>query len=332
MMERIKSQLKLFSAGLITVGVVLILTSIYLLFLYLRPESRVWEYQSIDTMKFSRDLARERGNDKAFVDEIEKQVRLIAESGATHVSIGTPYDEEFVPYLTKWVVAARRNNLNVWFRGNFSGWEEWFGYEKISQNEHQEKMVYFIRRNASLFADGDIFTPCPECENGGPGDPRNTKDVEGFRDFLITEHELAKREFKVLKKSVVTNFASMNFDVAKLVMDKETTSKMDGVVTIDHYVGSAEMLNSDINFIAEHSGGKVVLGEFGAPIPDIHGALSEVEQAEWLSKALDLLSKNENLIGLNYWVGFGGTTHLWKENGEKRAAADVVKRYFSPES
>ena len=66
-------------------------------------QSRYWEIQSIDTMKFSRDLARQKLKDPAFDITIDTQVRLIADSGVTHIAIATPYDEEFLPYLRKWV-------------------------------------------------------------------------------------------------------------------------------------------------------------------------------------------------------------------------------------
>src|SRR5690554_3348505 len=83
-------------------------------------KTKHWEIQSIDTMKISRDLAREKSEDETFDEIINHQVKLIAETGATHVAIGTPYDEEFIPYMEKWVDASRRYDLNVWFRGNFS--------------------------------------------------------------------------------------------------------------------------------------------------------------------------------------------------------------------
>src|SRR3989344_7973075 len=75
-------------------------------------KTRIWPIQAIDTMKFSRDRAREKLNDPSFDAVIDEQIRIIAETGATHVSIGTPYNEEFVPFLTRWVSAARRYNLS----------------------------------------------------------------------------------------------------------------------------------------------------------------------------------------------------------------------------
>jgi hypothetical protein len=120
----------------------------------------LWNIQSVDTMKFSRDLAREKLNDKAFEATIATQVKQIADTGATHVAVGTPYEEEFVPFLAKWVEAARQNNIKVWFRGNLAGWEGWFSYPKISTNEHTAEVVSFISKHPELFSDGDIFTLC----------------------------------------------------------------------------------------------------------------------------------------------------------------------------
>ena len=97
---------------------------------------RFWEVQSIDTMKYSRDLSREKLKDPSFDTVIDRQVKAIAETGATHVAISTPYDEEFLPILKRWASAARNYNLKIWFRGNWSGWEKWFDYKSISREEH----------------------------------------------------------------------------------------------------------------------------------------------------------------------------------------------------
>lgn len=290
-----------------------------------------WEVQSIDTMKFSRDLARERLKDINFEKTIEQQVKLIARVGATHVAVGTPYDEEFIPYLHKWVSEARKNNLNVWFRGNFSGWEGWFGYGRINRDEHLRSIEKFILDNPSLFEDGDIFTSCTECENGGGGDPRYTGDINGYREFLITEYEISKNAYEQIGKKVDSNYFSMNGDVARLIMDKKTTEALGGIVVIDHYVVEPAQLVRDIIEIGERSGGRIVLGEIGAPIPDIHGAMTEYQQALWIDRALSELSSIESLVGINYWTSFGGTTSIWKDDGTEKPAVGVISGYYQPE-
>lgn len=292
-------------------------------------KTTTWTVESIDTMKYSRDLTAEKIHDPAFDKIIDEQVHAIAQTGATHVAIATPYDQEFVPMLARWVAAARKYNLKIWFRGNFSGWENWFDHASITRDEHLVLLRAFIKNNANLFADGDIFTPCPECENGGPGDPRQNGDVEGHRLFLIAEYQASQREFLAVHKKVSVGYDSMNYDVALKVMDAKTTQALGGVVTIDHYVSSPDKLVSTIQTLASASGGKIFLGEFGVPIPDIHGNMTDKEQAAWIEEALTKLAKEPEVIGVNYWVGFGGSTKLWNDDGSPRTAVGVLTSFFT---
>lgn len=294
------------------------------------PSPSWWEIQSIDTVKFSRDLAREKGADTSFGAIIEAQVASIASTGVTHIALGTPLDEEFVPFLTRWVEAARRHGLSIWFRSNFSGWEGWFEYPAISREQHLELARNFIINHGNLFADGDLFSACTECENGGPGDPRQTGDVTGHRLFLIEEYKTTKDAFRLIGKNVRSNFFPMNGDVARLIMNRQTTQALGGIVVIDHYVATPSQLAEDIVTIANVTGGKIFLGEFGVPIPVIHGSITEDQQAAWVQDALAQLSEIPQLIGLNYWVSYGGSTKLWEDNNEPRAAALAILQYFRP--
>ena len=289
---------------------------------------RFWQIQSIDTMKFSRDLAKERINDSRFDQVIAKQVSDIAQTKATHIAIGTPYDEEFTPFMRKWVIEARKNNLNVWFRGNLSGWEGWFGYPRIDRAAHVVGVENFILNNPDLFEDGDIFSACPECENGGPGDPRLTKDIEGHRTFLIEEYNVLKNSFKKIGKQVASNYYSMNGDIVDAVMDPQTARALDGIVVVDHYVLSPEILAADVERYAIQTGGKIVLGEFGAPIPDIHGKFTEEQQRDWIKNSLNLLSRSKVLIGINYWTNADSSTQLWRSDGTQNEAGKILSEFY----
>lgn len=295
---------------------------------YQEPSRQSFEFQSIDTMKYSRDLSREKLEDEFFDAVIEKQIRDIARTGVTHVAIATPYDDEFYPFLKKWVDEARKHNLKVWFRGNWSGWEGWFEYPSISKEDHLEKTKNFILDNPSLFEDGDFFSSCPECENGREGDPRQTGKVDEYRRFLIDEYNLMNSSFKRINKKVKTNLFSMNGDVAKLIMDKKTTQALGGIVTIDHYVATPEKLVSDVEDLAQSSGGKIFLGEFGAPIPDIHGEMNEYQQAKWINNTLFNLQKSNSVIGVNYWLNVGGSTGIWNGSGRAKTAVDIINKYY----
>lgn len=308
----------------------------FLVYLYIssvqgpNKPANLWEVQSIDTMKYSRDLAREKLKEATFDEEIDYQVSNIKEMGASHIALGTPYDEEFIPYLERWVNTARKYRLKVWFRGNFSGWEQWFNYEEITPEKHQELIETFIINNPQLFKDGDIFSPCTECENGVLGDPRLTGNVNDYKIFLVEEYDIANTAFDRIEKDVTVNFP-MNGDVAELIMDKRMTQNLGGVVVVDHYVERPEQLAEDVRHYAKLSGGKVILGEIGVYIPGIHPQMNDFEQAEWLEQALTLLAEEEDLVGINYWVFSDGTTQLWeKDTRVKRKAADVLQNFYKP--
>lgn len=299
---------------------------------YPQSEKYFWKVQSVDTMKYSRDVAYEKLEDATFDAEIERQIRAIAGVGATHAAIGTPYDEKFFPFLKRWADMARRYGLKVWFRGNWSGWEGWFGYPKnMTRAEHLQKTKEFIARHADIFADGDIFSACPECENGGPGDPRLNNDAAGHRQFLKDEYAATREAFAAINKKVESNYFSMNGDVARLIMNKETTRALDGIVVIDHYVPTPKQLAEDIHSIALQSGGKVVLGEWGVAIPDIHGKMNEEARAEWVENALKaMLALDGDLAGMNYWLAVGGGTELWPQGMETSKVSEVLKKYYDP--
>lgn len=294
------------------------------------PHVPWWKVQSIDTMKYSRDLTREKMGDTSFDAVIDAQIEAIAKTGATHVAIATPYDAKFIPMLTRWVDAARKYKLKVWYRGNFSGWEKWFDFKQITREEHLQLTKAFIKSNPELFGDGDIFTPCPECENGGPGDPRKTGDIEGHRLFLIASHTAATQSFRDIGKGVEVGYFSMNYDVAKAIMDKRTTEALGGIVTIDHYIKSATQIAKDARAIAEQSGGKIFIGEFGAPLPDLHGNMTEEQQYEWVKSALHELSREPSVIGVNYWVNIGGSAQLWKSDGSAKKAVSAITDAYTP--
>lgn len=289
----------------------------------------LWAVRSIDAMKYSRDLAREKANNSSFDATIEAQVAAIADTGASHIALATPYDPEFVPFLTRWVAAARAHHLHVWFRGNAAGWEQWFDYPKITREQHEQVIVNFIKSNGGLFANGDIFTPCPECENGGDGDPRAGGDLAAYRQFLIDEYRLSSQAFRDIGKNVEVGYYSMNYDVANLVMDPATTEALGGVVAIDHYVESPDRLVSDIKKLSAQTGGKIYLAEWGAPIPDIHGDMTPEQQAAWIKQAFTLFRDTPQLIGLNYWVNVGGSTEIWSDPKVDTPAAAVIRTYYS---
>ena len=292
----------------------------------------LWSIQSIDTMKTSRDLTLMQMNNPQFDDLINKELLLIKETGANFVTIDTGYDSQFVPWMKRWVRAARKLNLHVWFRGNFSSWEGWFEYPKnMTRKEHIQSTKSFIVNNPDLFEDGDIFTACPECEYGGPGNPLESKNYEGFRQFLIEEITAEKQAFAQINKKVSVSLQSMNPDVAKQIVNTDFLKATDNIITLDYYIKNIGDLDTGLNFFSKKFPGvKLVIGEFGAPLPAINGAMDEAQQARFVNNIFAYLYKRNDVIGINYWVSSGGEIALLNSNLTKRKVFSTVKNYFSP--
>lgn len=291
-----------------------------------------WRYQCIDTMKVSRDGA------KAFLDgalpwsQIADEVELIAKTGATCVAVATPYDPEFLPVLEEYVRQARKHQLQVWFRGNFSRWEGWFGYPRdMTTAQHLEATRNFILENSDLFRDGDIFTGAPEAENGGPFTGRDRNEFPTYRQFLLDQYRVTKDAFSQINKSIRINWFSMNGWIAQNMYDKQTLSSIENQVTIDHYTSSPEKMAEFLTYWRDEQQVKVALGEFGAPIPDLNGTMTPAEQATYLEELFQVFYvERENIEGLSYWTLRYGSTAIIQPDLQTTPAYDVVANYFSP--
>jgi hypothetical protein len=291
---------------------------------------RFWDITAVDTVKYSRDSA----GDKEVLKEIPILVGEAAKLHVTHIAIDTPYDEEFYPVLKAWVDEARKDNLKVWFRGNFSSWEEWFGRQPFTDySQHHVLTKAFIEKHPELFEDGDIFTPIPEPENGGPGDPRGSDQKSAdFNAFLIASYSNCVDSFAAIEKAVQCGFFSTNGDIAKNVLTPETVARIGNVVVIDHYVDSPEKMRSDISYLSsKFPTAKIVLGEFGAPIPDINGDMNDQQQSEFIGKLLQVFYDNrEKIAGINYWTLAGGSTALLHDDFSEKEAFTTLANYFLP--
>lgn len=292
----------------------------------------LWEYQCIDTMKTSRDKARIWMGDPTVDKKIEAEMQAIVDLGGNCIAIATPYDDEFLPLLQKWVTSARKHNLKIWFRGNFSSWEGWFDYPKgMTTNQHHQKTTHFITFNPNLFKDGDVFTPSPEAENGGPFNQVEIDEHAGFRKYLIEEHDVAKSAFAKIGKKVIVNWMSMNGGLAKRMFDQPTVDKLGKTVAIDHYIKTDPEMGEFIQYFNQKYGAKLVIGEFGAPIPEINGSMSEDQQAEFIDKLLNQIYQYKNVVtGLSYWTLTDGSTALYNPDMRPRKAVQSVKKYFKP--
>lgn len=303
-----------------------------LLFFFLYPShvlaAHLWPIQSIDTMKTSRDMARTQLYNPSYDTEIQKELRAIKSIGANYVAIDTPYDSEFLPYLTRWVMLARKTNLHVWFRGNFSSWEGWFDYPKdMKPQQHIASVSRFIKTHANLFMDGDIFDPCPECENAGYWPQPSENAV--YNTFIRQETMSVEKAFTSIHKKV-TVYPSIIGGRAKEVLTQDSLIQLGHVVPIDHYFSSPQSMTDYIDYFSRVHAATLV-SEFGAPVPDINGSMTNTEQAAFIQKVLDILyTKKAAVVGLNYYVIRGGTTALLNTDGSPKKAVSILHDYFQP--
>ncbi len=291
---------------------------------------RLWQIQSIDTMKTSRDKARAELYNSDFDKKIEKELTAIKNTGANYVAIDTPYDNEFIPYLKRWVKLARKTGLHVWFRGNWSEWEGWFDYPiNLTPDEHIKKTSAFIQEHPELFEDEDIFEGCPECENAKHWkQPEKNKE---YNEYLKLQRASNKEAFEKINKNVMTNIVSVIGGRAKEVLDQGTFDAHENVVSIDHYVKNPKLMREYINYFKDKFDAQIVISEFGAPVPDINGPMNEDQQAVFINSIFEEFYKSQNsILGINYFVSSGGTTPILNTDYTPKKAYFIVKNYFTP--
>jgi len=298
------------------------------------PAKTFWQYQCIDTMKYSRDTARAwQGKDAQLQQLVQQQLGAIKNLGANCVAIDTPYDPEFWPFMKVWVDQARADNLVVWFRGNMSGWEGWFNYPLLTSGAQQNQGVTnFITSNPDMFQNGDMFTPAPEAENGILGNPFSSPQAaDNLRNFLESSYANCVAAFAEIGKNVRCGLDSANGDVAKDIYTKDMIAKTGNVVVVDDYVATADKLATDIENLHKEFGVPVMLGEFGAPIPDIHGNLTDDQQADLINQMMSKLYQDKDIMfGVNYWVISGGSTALLNDDGSSKPVVSVMQNYYQP--
>ncbi len=296
---------------------------------YADESPAIWSVRSVDTMKLSRDKARAKKDDKSFDDVIRREVSEIKDLGANYVALGTPYDDEFLPYLRRWVAIARENGLHVWYRGTFSSYEGWFDHSKsLSPNNLLEAGKKFIAKNQDLFEDGDIFDLCPECENGGYW-PQPRKDGD-FNQFIQEKNKVLTEAFASINKKVIVNYPSIIGGRSKDVLTQDTFDALGNVTAIDHYANDAKSYDEYMHYFMDEHRTKVLFSEFGAPIPDLHGKMTQASQAAFVRSVFETLyAHGKDVIGVNYWVLSGGTTSLYDETAP-REVVEVIKDYYQP--
>jgi len=177
-----------------------------------------------------------------------------------------------------------------------------------------------------------MFTPAPEAENGILGNPFSSPQAaDNLRNFLESSYANCVAAFAEIGKNVRCGLDSANGDVAKDIYTKDMIAKTGNVVVVDDYVATADKLATDIENLHKEFGVPVMLGEFGAPIPDIHGNLTDDQQADLINQMMSKLYQDKDIMfGVNYWVISGGSTALLNDDGSSKPVVSVMQNYYQP--
>ncbi len=300
------------------------------------PGHDVWT--AVDTMADSRDRARE-GLSKEWIGYLVSEVK---ELHATHISIATPYDTEFIPVYVEWVKKARLEGLKVLHRGVIPEWGGLFGRpNNPNPTKYPDQIHTFITENSYLFKDGDKFDPCPE--------PENQMDVfktpqnkYAYRRFIVNLHQASRAAFSQINKNIEV-ITSMNGDMPRLLgfdpVDKLDVVSVMGSLSLDHETADPLEMGTRIQSY-QHFGVPIYLTECGVPDPTITGGnpLPEEEQPMFVQQLFKQMIKN-NVSGIDFYSLVHKFSHLLENNDSngkylpshtrENGIYPVVKEYFT---
>jgi hypothetical protein len=298
-----------------------------------------WAVRSIDNMHASRDfVCWQQGS--SFMSSLATSERL---ANANYATVDTPYDpagnyHQCTPanpmaYETSWVRALRAQDLHVWFRQNWFNWEGSYDAPKLTATtspaiplgtagavlngtdtrSYLARTYHFILDHPALFANGDIFTPESEPQNGGVRESYGTcsgpcqfADWATFNSWLRDSMTVDAAAFKKLGLQVTVGYwglqCSDNRYKGQDNIEASTIAQM-GVYAADCYFKSVQSLNEHITQLHNAYHIPVVVGEFG----DIWDRGAQPVTAAEVSSAVTTAAGLGYVRGFNYWQAYGGS-------------------------
>jgi len=302
------------------------------------PTRSSWSIQSVSSMKETKD--RICGPRPA--DFIKKWVDSAANLGVNYISIETPYDNpqcgSSIGYTKAWIDAIRAKGLHVWHRHMPLTFEGIYGAVKNPGADYTKLISDYIKANPGFFAEGDIFTPIPEPQNGGiagvtycPQGICIFKDAKYFNVWLRSAMDSSETAFGTIGLGGKMKIGYYGFDGFVAwgdnnpdwdgILEDETVLKM-GNITIDHYpeiVG--DTMENDLKELeARYPNIPIVIGEWGT----IAGTNLEQQVRTSMQAA-----KRRSVVGFNYWhMGVGGNEELIRDDFSAKSQYDEVQSFF----
>jgi F5/8 type C domain-containing protein len=310
---------------------------------YGTPPRTPWAIQSVDVMKYSKDVVC----NPPTAATINTMTDRIASTGANFVAISTPYDDpscgSSMNLTNAWVASARAKKLHVWFRHMGLSFEGLYGVSKTKDlAAYTQQIVNYIYANPDQFQDGDIFTPTPEPDSAGIYGVTYCPTIcqfssaDEYNSWIQTTQAEVKAAFAKLNKNVkVGYYGQSGFIVwgennpdwtGKGFLTQATVDSMDGVIAMDTYpeVFGGNMASSLDGAHARWPNAQLVIGEWGT-ITATSDAIRVQEVNNTMSAA-----ERPYVEGINYWnLGPSGNESLLDTNLNPLPSFQTVTNYFT---
>jgi len=297
-----------------------------------------WSIQSVSSMKETKD----RVCWPRPADFIARWVDKATEIGANYVAVETPYESpscgDSLNYARVWIDTIHAKNLKVWHRHMPLAFEGIYNTPKNSNIDYIKLISDFIKNNAALFAEGDIFTPIPEPQNGGIAGVTYCaqgvcifKNAADFNLWLRDVMDASETAFASVGLGGKIKIGYFGFDGFVAwghnnpdwdgILEDETVSKM-GNITIDHYpeIVGTNMAQDLDELEARYPNIPIIIGEWGTISSDNHEDQVKKSMQE---------ARRPSVVGFNYWhMGIGGKEELIGEDFSHRDQFDEVQGFY----
>lgn len=319
--------------------------------------SRGWAINCLDYQILTKSDGWNQDQTKR-LNEYEEFKRL---AGGNFVALAVPYDN--LTKYTNYVADARTKEFKIWHRSHWNRWQGDNGEDAdMTAQEYLDDTYDFIVANPTLFADGDCFTMCVECNNAdgeNTTDPFRTGgnfDFTKYNQFLKDQVTYANAAFTAIGKSVRTNLLSFSLSLLNLagqeldsndtgnsngLGDQDIVDYFDGILTIDNYLSTSYRdpviyktpYLSDIEKIhTAFPSCRIMIGEWGF---HTSSAGPDGEQYGVYRAVIDAIRSKDYIVGINFWNHLGQTqSSLWTDtsgtvNKGGRLAVKQVRRAFN---
>jgi hypothetical protein len=298
-----------------------------------------WTFRSVDNMHVTRDFPC-WPQPASFMAAVAADERAL---NANYAGIATPYDapanyhqctpKDPIAFERAWVQALRTQGLHIWFRQTWFNWEGSYGAPKLTATtfpairpgtaaavlngtdttSYLARTYYFILRHRDLYANGDVFTPEAEPQNGGVklsyGQCGSSlcqfSDWPQLNQWLRDSMTVDAAAFRQLGLQVKVGYWGLPCSNYKWNgadnIEASTISQM-GVFVTDCYFHDVQTVVSSVQLIHDTYNTPVIVGEWG----DIWDDNVQPGTSQEIGSLLTAMHGLPYVTGLNYWQAYGG--------------------------